>query len=99
MKNISERGLAQASLGVLLDGDFQPAQWSIGREFTSQKGVDFVELLGPDTSIIVQSGMIGRLAKDFPQSVQNKAGKPAKVGEKYSLVGTIGANKGVLYAV
>ena len=99
MKNLSERGLAQASLGVLLDGDFAATELEIGREFTSRKGVDFVELLSSDSSIIVQSGMIGRLAKDFPQCVLNKAGEPAKVGEKYSLVGAIGANGGVLYAV
>lgn len=99
MKNLSENGLAQASLGVLLDGDFEPAQFSIGREFTSKKGVDFVELLSNDSSVIVQTGMIGRLAKDFPQSVLNEQGKPAKTGERFSLVGEIGANKGVLYAV
>lgn len=99
MKSISERGLAQASLGVLLDGGFEPAEFAIGREFTSKKGVEFVELISSDSSIIIQSGMIGRLAKDFPQAVLNEAGKPAKVGEQYSLVGFIGASKGVLYAV
>jgi len=99
MKSISERGLAQASLGVLLDGDFEPMEFSIGREFTSRKGVDFVELLSKDSSIIVQSGMLGRLAKDFPQAVLNEAGKPAKTGEKFTLVGSIGANAGILYAV
>ena len=99
MSKLSNYGLAQASLGVLLDGDFDPMEFSIGREFTSQKGVDFVELLGTEISVIVQTGMVGRLAKDFPQCVLNEAGKPAKVGEKYTLAGAIGASKGVLYAV
>ena len=99
MKSISERGLACASLGVLLDGDFEPMEFSIGREFTSRKGVDFVELLSKDSSVIIQAGMLGRLAKDFPQAVQNEAGKPAKTGERFTLVGAIGASKGVLYAV
>lgn len=99
MKNISERGLACASLGVLLDGDFEPMEFSIGREFTSRKGVDFVELLGKEISVIVQAGMLGRLAKDFPQCVLNKEGKPAKTGERFTLVGQIGASGGVLYAV
>lgn len=99
MKSLSTNGLAQASLGVLLDGDFAATEWSIGREFTSKKGVDFVELLSNDSSVIIQAGMIGRLAKDFPQSIQNEQGKPAKVGERFTLVGAIGASQGVLYAV
>jgi len=99
MKSISERGLACASLGVLLDGDFEPMEFSIGREFTSRKGVDFVELLSKDSSVIIQAGMLGRLAKDFPQTVLNEAGKPAKTGERFTLAGAIGASKGVLYAV
>lgn len=99
MRNLSQNGLAQASLGVLLDGDFEPAQFGIGREFTSKKGVDFIELVGDAISVIVQSGMLGRLAKDFPQAVINEAGKPAKTGERFSLVGNIGASNGVLYAV
>ena len=99
MKQLSEKGLAQASLGVLLDGDFAATEFTIGREFTSRKGVDFVELLGSDISVIIQAGMLGRLAKDFPQTVLNEAGKPAKTGERFTLVGAIGASKGVLYAV
>jgi hypothetical protein len=99
MKDLSNYGLAQASLGVLLDGDFAATEFAIGREFTSKKGIDFVELLGSEISVIIQAGMIGRLAKDFPQSVLNKEGKPAKVGERFSLAGQIGASNGVLYAV
>ena len=99
MKTLSHRGLAQASLGVLLDGDFEPAQFSIGREFTSKKEVDFIELIGDSISVIVQAGMLGRLAKDFPQAVINEVGEPAKTGERFSLVGDIGASGGVLYAV
>ena len=97
-KVISDRPLAQASIGVLIDQDFSPMEVELGREFTSKESkIDFVELKGSMITAIVPASTVGKLALDYPQAVVNADNKPAMPGELFKIIGKIGASKGVLY--